>query len=250
MGGSLDILDITERRLLEDRLREALDRLRHAGEEGKRLLTMLIEAEERERSRIVRDIHDEPLQVMTAIRTRLSSLRQGRAVDLRKEIVELEDLMQDAIDRLRRVLLDVRTSGLDRLMLLPTLRARLDQMRSEADVQCALESRLQGEPPAEIRIVLLRIACEVLANIRKHAGATRVDVLLEPRDGGVRLRIRDDGKGFRPEEVAGRPGHLGLEVMRERAELAGGRLSVETEPGKGTTVECWIPRQREPALGE
>jgi signal transduction histidine kinase len=238
---SMGTLDITERQRLDDRLKEAFRSLREAADEGERLLDALIEAQERERRRIVRDIHDDPLQLMTAIGTRLSSLRQTAPSVLREELAELENLARQAISRVRRVMVDPSPPGLDRLRLLPTLLTRMHQMRMQDGVECVLRNRLGGEPPMEAGLVLLRVAVEALTNVSNHAEASLVEVCLENRDGGVLLRIRDDGRGFNLDQAAERPGHVGLGVMRERAELAGGSLRMEAAPGKGTTVECWIP---------
>jgi signal transduction histidine kinase len=105
-----------------------------------------------------------------------------------------------------------------------------------------LRDELDDEPPPETRTTLYRIVLEVLANVRKHAHATSVEVVLSAVGGGFRLRVEDDGRGFQLEgDGADRPGHLGFSAMRERAEMAGGRLSLESEPGAGTTVEVWLP---------
>jgi signal transduction histidine kinase len=92
--------------------------------------------------------------------------------------------------------------------------------------------------------VLYRVAQEALTNVRKHAAASSVSVLLDEVQGGIRLRVQDDGCGFSPSPSADAPGHLGLTAMRERAELAKGRLTIQTEPGQGTTVEVWVPLPR------
>ena len=89
-------------------------------------------------------------------------------------------------------------------------------------------------------MILYRIAQEVLTNVRKHAGAENAIVTLDARDGGYYVRVRDDGVGFTPESATARPGHLGLAAIRERAELAGGWLRIESAPNDGTTVEFWI----------
>jgi signal transduction histidine kinase len=93
----------------------------------------------------------------------------------------------------------------------------------------------------QVSLVLYRLAQEVLTNVRKHARANSVDVRLDEVRGGIRLRVRDDGCGFNLPTGAGTPGHLGLAAMRERAELAKGRLSIQSAPGQGTTVEAWVP---------
>jgi signal transduction histidine kinase len=106
-----------------------------------------------------------------------------------------------------------------------------------------VDNRLESEPGPESRAVLYRVALEALTNVRKHAHASSVDVLLERRGVGVAVRVRDDGEGFEvpsPEAARG-GGHIGLLSMRERAEAAGGRFSLTTAPGEGTTVDFWMP---------
>ena len=98
------------------------------------------------------------------------------------------------------------------------------------------------EPSSELRAVLFRIAQEAIANARKHASATRIDVSIADVDGGVRLMVSDDGRGFDVGVIdSPEPGHIGLPTMIERAQLAGGRCRVESEPGHGTSVSAWLP---------
>ncbi len=113
-----------------------------------------------------------------------------------------------------------------------------------------MEDGLVEEPSPELRTVLFRIAQEALANARKHARARTVRVELAEREGGVVLRVRDDGIGFRVGAV-GPPvaGHLGLPSMRERAQMAGGWCRVDSSPGAGTTVEAWVPLRLHPLPG-
>ena len=91
--------------------------------------------------------------------------------------------------------------------------------------------------------MLYRIVQEALANVRKHARASSVSVLLEERQGGFNVRVEDDGEGFATGEMGPLPGHLGLPGMRERAELAGGWSRVNSSPGAGTVVEAWVPAE-------
>ena len=98
------------------------------------------------------------------------------------------------------------------------------------------------QPLLETRTILYRIAQELLANVRNHAQADNATVTLDERDHGYAVRVIDDGVGFVPDELEPVPGHLGLTAMQERAALAGGWLRIDSAPGKGTTVEVWIPR--------
>lgn len=237
---STHVLDLTERRRLEDRLRGVLRRSGEPMDEAEQLLDALVEQHEGDRRRVIRELHDDALQLLTTLGRRLGSLRQEARSDLRVELMELEDLAKQAIRRLRRIMEEPSAAGMERLRLLPTLRARLRELQAQLGVGCVLQNRLRTEPPPEARVALLRIAGEALANVRKHARARRVEICLEDRNGGIRLCVRDDGCGFDP-GGAHRPGHFGLRLMRERAELAGGSLSVGAAPGRGTTVECWLP---------
>lgn len=159
--------------------------------------------------------------------------------------------MGQSIARLRKLPFELRPPALDRDGLAAALRIYLEENLAEGDPAYEVVDRLREEPSAEIRTVLYRIAQEVLVNTRKHARAKKVDLLLENREGGFHVVIRDDGVGFRPEEVARTaPGHLGLASMRERAEMAGGWCRVESAPGRGTTVEFLVPAAEDSARGQ
>jgi PAS domain S-box-containing protein len=220
---------------------------RRGEEERRRLLAGLVRAQEEERRRIAAEIHDDPVQAMTAVEMRLESLR--RRIDGGAERRALEQLtasVSAAIARLRRLLVDLRPPRLDREGLAPALRALLDRLRAETGVDATFEDRTLHEIPSDTRTVLYRIAQEALANVRKHAEALEARVTMAERDGGILLRVRDDGRGFDPERAAEeQPGHLGLVSMRERAELVGGKFRITSTPGAGTTVEAWVPGEGE-----
>jgi PAS domain S-box-containing protein len=228
--------DITERKRAEEELRRADD-------QRQRLLSRLVNAQEEERSRIAGDIHDDSIQVMTAVGMRLEILSRAlEGPEQRARLEQLEDTVRKAIGRLRNLLFELRPPALDREGLVPALRITLEQDQVEHGLAYSLENHLAAEPHTETRVILYRIAQEILTNVRKHANATNVDVLLEGRDGGFFLRISDDGVGFSLDEGAlYRPGHLGLAAVRERAEMAGGSCRIESAPGVGTTVEVWLP---------
>jgi len=100
--------------------------------------------------------------------------------------------------------------------------------------------------------VLFRQAQGRVTNVRKHAAAGRIEVTLAPEDGGIRMRIADDGRGFDASKLreAPRPGHIGLPTMFERAEMVGGRCSIETARGRGTVVDRWVPARRSRSSSE
>lgn len=236
------MLDVTAQRLAEEELRQSMEMLRQVTEERRRLIKSLTEVQEDERRRLAADIHDDPIQKMTAAGLRVESLRRELTDPRQLETLDnLQRTIAVAIARLRRLLFELRPSSLDRDGLAAALR-QYGRELADDDLVVDLEDRLVVEPPDEVRVVAYRIAQEALSNVRKHAGVSRASVLLETRGEDLYLRIRDGGAGFDPEKVGDRrPGHLGLSTMRERAELAGGSFRLESAVGAGTTVEVRLP---------
>jgi PAS domain S-box-containing protein len=244
------MLDITEQKRAEEKLRRSLEILRRTMEERRALVVRLEEAQEEERRRIAADIHDDSIQVISAADLRAQALAQRiDDPELRAEALALHETLRDAVERLRHLLFELRPPALDRDGIVAALRQYLDQPWGGPAPQTELEVRLEGEPPSEVRAMLFRIAQEAITNVRKHAGATHLRVVLETEGGGVRLRVEDDGRGLDPIDLSEpAPGHLGVTAMVERAELAGGWCRIESEPGRGTTVECWLPLEPGPGL--
>jgi len=150
--------------------------------------------------------------------------------------------VRESIASLRQLLFELRPPALDAHGLGAALDTYLTHTLEPEGIEYTVRDELSEEPPGEARTVLYRVAQEALANVRKHARASHIEVVLENSMGGWHVRIEDDGVGFAPEdEPVERPGHLGLLGMRERMETNGGRLSVVSAPGAGTTVELWLP---------
>jgi PAS domain S-box-containing protein len=228
------VRDVTERVAAEQLQRDLVQR--------RALLAHLVKAGEEERRRIADDIHDDSIQAITAAGMRLQILRRSLEDPEQLELLgELEQTIQLSISRLRHLLFELRPPVLDNEGLGAALGMYLDETADEVETRYELENSLTSQPSAEVRVILYRITQEALTNARKHAQAENVRVVLREREGGYLVRVADDGVGFVPE--AGEPavGHLGLASMRERATLAGGSLRVEAAPGRGTTVEVWIP---------
>jgi PAS domain S-box-containing protein len=236
------MLDITQQKEAEEKLRLSLEVLRQSSQQRRQLMERLETAQEEERRRIAADIHDDSIQVMSAIDTRLQTLAMRGGADS-TALHELHETVLEAIDRLRNLLFELRPTSLDDEGLTPTLRLFLERTGAETGLEWSLDAgRLVGEPRPEVRAALFRIVREAVMNVRKHAAASRVHVLVATDGDGVSLRVTDDGRGF---DTSGpnrqRPGHLGLSNTMERAQIAGGWVRISSAPGAGTTLECWLP---------
>jgi PAS domain S-box-containing protein len=205
--------------------------------------------ERRLRARVASEIHDGPLPVMAAVRTQLDALgehaREPRERDLLRE---LGRSVEASIGELRHLLTEFTSPGLSAGGLVAALGNDLDQAKAEGGFSYRLHTGIEEECPDDAYATVYGIAQEALANVRSHARAGQVDVALERLAGGVRVRIADDGVGFSPEWNAP-PGHVGLRIMRQRAEMAGGWFRVESTPGEGTVVEYWVPCEPDPKAG-
>jgi len=209
-----------------------------------RLLAELVAAEEETRRRIAADIHDDTAQVVAAAGLRIDALAanlddpeaRDAALIARRELGE-------ATKRLRRLLFELRPPALDEAGLAAALELFLTDSFGQNGFDWRVDNQLETEPDPEVRAILYRVALEALTNVSKHARASMVEVLLERRGVGVAVRIRDNGDGFDLPAPDAPPehGHFGLVSMRERAEAAGGRFALASAPGRGTTVDFWMP---------
>jgi PAS domain S-box-containing protein len=249
-GGWMEVItDLGRRKQSEAKAQKSFELVEQANEERRRLLDRLVRAQEEERERIANDIHDDSVQVLTALVIRLDTLRRRLAdPELAGMVDEIEQTARTSITRLRHLMFELRPAALDRDGLVPALRLYLDSVAAERGLGYDLLDGLAREPGPACRATLYRIAQEALSNVVKHAAATTVRVAVEQEQDGTLVRIADDGRGF----LAGlesAPGHLGLASMRERAELSGGWWRLESRPGEGTTVEFFVPEDAAPAGG-
>jgi signal transduction histidine kinase len=254
---ALELDLVHQNQVLEQRVRArtreleaSVEQLRRSSQQRQLLLARLVAAQEDERARIATDIHDDTVQAMVAAGIRLELVAR-RLTDpaQRAEMELLRATVADALTRLRTLLFELRPLTLDREGLAAALREHLERVAGPAGPAWELDDRLGREPPAEVRVTLFRIAQEAIANALRHGRPSRITLSLAEEGEGVRIAVRDDGRGFDPEqiEVAG-PGHLGITAMTERASAAGGWCRVESAPGKGTLVGAWIPVREEPPL--
>lgn len=249
-GAGTPTLMATIQRDISERL-DAERALRELADQRQVLLDHLVQAQEDERSRIAADVHDDSVQALAAVELRLSLLQRDLPPD-RPELLEtvetLRGTVQGATDRLRHLLFDLESPA--QRTDLPTALTEAAAYVLEDGVQWRVEGDGGRDLSTATRVTAYRIAKEAMTNARRHAHAAHVVVgLCDDADGrgGLLLTVADDGQGFDP-SAAARPGHLGLQGMRDRAAVAGGRLDVRSGPGAGTTVELWLPAH--PALAE
>ena len=206
-------------------------------------LAQVTAAQEEERQRIARELHDGVGPALASLNIRLRPARKLLEKDhdaAAEEIEELAELAQANIQDIRRLIYDLRPAALDELGLVPALREYLARCQQEHGLVIEFTADEGERLPAPVETALFRIAQEALNNVAKHAQARRVEVAMTRDRGSVTLRVADDGRGFDPE--APRPGtHLGLWSMGERVEQLGGRFEVESAPGAGTTARVIIP---------
>ncbi len=229
------------------------DEARSVAGTGRELSLRILEAHEDERRRVARQLHDGVAQDLTAVTIRLERVR-GRLGDdqSRMHVDWVMERLADAARSVRDLARDLRPSILDDLGLVPALRSSLDQRASEAGLLAYFSAQLDDQARFEpaIETACYRIAQEALVNVIRHAQARQVWLGLAQRDAWLNISVRDDGVGFDQARLASRP-CLGIEIMRERASLLDGRLSVCSSPGRGTEVSALLPaRARAPLVNE
>jgi signal transduction histidine kinase len=237
-------------RATNDELAARHEELQRVDQQRRDLLARVVSAQEEERRRIAHDLHDDAVQVMTAVNMRVGVLRDRLESDSDREIADkLEKTVSMAIGRLRHLLFELSPPALETRGLATALRHRLEELAMESPFTYELHGDPDDQLDAGNRLLVYRIAQEALVNVRKHADAKHVRIDLEARGGGVLVRIKDDGRGFDPATTEpDRPGHLGLAGMRERADMGGGWWRVDSAPGNGTTVEFWTPGRSAPTV--
>jgi PAS domain S-box-containing protein len=245
----MTITDMTEAQRARFLLERGLNLLESEGMDRQALIGRLIQVQEEERARIAADIHDDAIQLISAASLRLQQLRLRLRNQGELSILDsAEDALRLSLTRLRQLVFNLRP-GLERTAA-GAIRAELERLSSDTGIGYRLEDGLTEPAPVTPSLLIYRIAREALANVRKHALAHTVLVELLNVDDGCLVTIVDDGVGYDPAEVETRHGHLGLVLMREQAQLAGGWCRIESAPEAGTTVEFWIPLGNPPTQPE
>ncbi len=225
---------------------ELLDRLKGEEETLEVVLKKTFTAQEDERRRIARELHDDTSQVLHALMMNIDLLEQqlDAPPESKKKLRAAKSLAEQAGRNLDKVLFALRPALLDELGLFPALRWYAAQLREAFDKPIEFETESPRRLPEHIEVAAFRIAQEALSNAAQHSHADHIWAKVSAAGGTLVVDVRDDGCGFDTKEAAGRARSgqaVGLLGMRERAELLGGRISVESRPGEGTQILAEIP---------
>jgi two-component system sensor histidine kinase UhpB len=234
-------IDITERQLAEEQLRESEQDLR-------RLASQLLTAQESERERISRELHDELGQSLLVLKLQASrverKLDKGQAA-IKKEVRDITRQLDQLVDEIRRLARDLSPTLVRDLGLSAALKRLIEEFSRHYDIQADI-GRMEGLDelfPRETQINIYRTLQECLTNIGKYAQASRLSVAIKRENGHVTFMVADNGSGFKVKEVLADPTRrgLGLMAMKERGRMMGGTLEIRSEEGKGTRITLIIP---------
>jgi signal transduction histidine kinase len=220
------------------------DQVRSGNDQLHALSHRLMKLQEQERMHLSRELHDESGQILAALMVRLGLLeRDAKSHDWMSEhIAELKRIVTEVLNNLHSLAVKLRPASLDHLGLITALEQYIQEYSRQYGLQVQFDG-LEIEAyrlPAEIETAFFRVVQESLTNVALHARASRVDILVNHRNGYLVMTIEDDGIGFDPNPIADE-NRLGLFGMRERIEMLGGRFQVESSPGKGTTIVVEVP---------
>jgi two-component system, NarL family, sensor histidine kinase DevS len=204
-------------------------------------MRQVVQAQELERNRLARELHDETGQALTSILLGLKGLEQAvEGDDGRNAVASLRELVVSTLQDVRRLAVELRPSALDDFGLVPALERLAEVHREQSGVTVDVEAHVGAERlPQEVETTLYRIVQEALTNVAKHADASRISIVVTRKANAVTVVVEDDGTGFDPSNT--QADRLGLAGMRERIGLLGGRLAVESAPSSGTTIAAEVP---------
>lgn len=215
--------------------------LERSNEMRAQLLHKVVSAQEDERQRISRELHDETGQALTSLLVQLKILDNCATLEeAQNQVAGIRQLTVRTLHEVRRLAADLRPAALDDLGLISALEGYIDDYASKSGLQVDFQPGdiEQKRLPRDIEIVLYRVIQESLTNILRHANAKTVNVSIERSSAQLHLSVVDDGRGFDLESVrSGKNRGLGLLGMQERIELLGGTLTLASEPGRGTRLE-------------
>jgi two-component system, NarL family, sensor histidine kinase DegS len=232
----------------EEDLHHVVDALQKTEQERARLFDEVVNAAEEERMRIASELHDGPIQQLTALALTLDltmmQLDRGDEAALRIALGKTRTLAADQMQALRRLMIELRPPALDEVGLEAALRDYMTDYDRRTEACCEFSAEIgERRLGSSLETTLYRVAQEALTNVSKHAQAALVRVVLTSDEDSVRLRVEDDGVGFEQQSssVLIKNGHFGLIGMRERVERAGGTWDVHGAPGGGTVIQARLP---------
>jgi two-component system sensor histidine kinase UhpB len=221
---------------LQMAFRRMLERLEA---ERRRASHIALQAQEEERARVARDLHDEVNQSLTGLLLRLEAARERAPAELAHELAETRALANQAMQELLTLARALRPTALDDLGLRAALGALVDELGRKSGIETSFAGTGElADVPMDTQLVAYRVAQEALSNAAQHSHAERIDVRLDRDAEGVELSVADDGRGFTFDQAAR---GLGIGGMRERALLVGGDLGVTSRPDEGTRVSLKLP---------
>jgi signal transduction histidine kinase len=229
-GGHGSVRDISERERLEGDLRDQAVEL----------------AASQERAHLARELHDSVTQALFSMGLTLRTLEILLGTDpeaAKEKLVELRELQKDALAEMRTLIFELRPSSLESDGLVQALRTHATAVQRRTGLAIVVDAEPIERLPLPAEEALYRIGQEALHNVVKHANASNATIRIWREGNLVRLSVSDDGAGFDPDAVP--RGHLGLIGMRQRVDLVGGELRVESRAGKGTTIEAAVPGSAE-----
>jgi PAS domain S-box-containing protein len=247
------VRDVTAARVADQTIRSLFKFLQDRDEDRTRIMRRTNAAIESERNRIARDLHDGPVQGVSAASLSLEAvllmLRAGELQEGTEVLAKVRRELSEEADNLRRLMSGLRPPLLEERGLIPALRETLDKYGHDNGVQTEFTGRVMVEVPQDLETLAYRIVQEALSNSAKHSKAAALEVSVEAVGGQLRIEIADDGVGFDAGKAREylQMGRVGLASMRERVELANGTFMVHSTPGKGTNVLATLPLDAVPA---
>jgi PAS domain S-box-containing protein len=250
------VRDVTAARVADQTIRSLFKFLQDRDEDRTRIMRRTNAAIEGERNRIARDLHDGPVQGVSAASLSLEAvllmLKAGEIDEGLGILSKVRSELSEEADNLRRLMSGLRPPLLEERGLIPALRETVDRFGRDYHVHTEFSGRASGEIPQDLETLAYRVVQEALSNSSKHAHPVSVTVAVETTGGQLRVEIVDDGEGFDAGKAREylQSGRVGLASMRERVELANGTFMVHSAPGRGTTVVASLPMGAVPAARE
>ena len=248
--------EIVRRQTVEKALKQSeqhqgslLEQSRHMQEQLRHLSHQILRAQEEERKRISRELHDEITQTLVGINVHLETLVRQATVqptEFKRQIVRTQRLVEKALHSVHEFARELRPTALDDLGLIATLHSYMKDFAKRTGIHVHFKTFTSGhiaELDNATRTVAYRVVQEALTNVARHAQASQVELRIQKVPGAILLEIKDNGKAFDVERLlrAKRHRHLGLLGMRERVEMIGGNLRLTSAPGQGTVIRAQIP---------